>query len=401
MAAFQFPDPAITQRVVHPVTNTVYEWKEPPGKWVIVVGQSANDTEAIEKLEIDVIALQNSDQVQDERLDVIESLPAPKDYIIGTDKNITRIPEVRTAPAIELVASEGFFSNVKFEGTGGLTVSSSVSSIIFDGSGIDAGGDVNLDDYYTKDEIDQQFAMRGIGYTYVLSNITSLITIRPGEFTVNNRLAGQVTLISIGPEDDDGHEARVAVAGDIINLIDVATQIEYRYTVTTVADAGVYAVEYSDSVDKRDNAFSVGHSYIINIFPTHISAADYYTKVEANSKFLNKQGGTHTVMSTVKYKGEMNDTEHLVNKGYVDSQINNGINALEQVDADISEQVDQNEEQIQAMSTALFFAQTKIENLQGLDIQNAISELSQARQDIIELKSKVNALELTSFLIME
>ena len=320
MAAFQFPDPAVTQRVVHPVTNTVYEWKEPPGKWVIVVGQSVDDTEAIEKLEVDVSALQTNDTVQDGRLSAIEALPVPKDYMIGTDKNITRIAEPRLAPAIELVDSEGFFSNVKFEATGGLTVSSSPSAIIFDGSSIDAGGgDVNLDNYYTKDEIDQQFAMRGVGYTYVLSNITSLITIRPGEFTVNNRLTGQVNLISIGPEDDDGHEARVAVAGDIINLIDVATQIEYRYTVTSVADAGVYAVTYADSEDKRDNAFSVGHSYIINIFPTHISATDYYTKVEANTKFLNKQGGTHTILSTVKYKGEITDPESLVTKEYVDT----------------------------------------------------------------------------------
>ena len=74
------------------------------------------------------------------------------------------------------------------------------------------------------------------------------------------------------------------------------------------------------------------------------------------------------------------------------------LSALENIFASISfssleTEVDQNEEQLQAMSTALFSAQAKIESLQNLDIQNALSELSQARQDIIELKSKVLSLE--------
>ena len=68
---------------------------------------------------------------------------------------------------------------------------------------------------------------------------------------------------------------------------------------------------------------------------------------------------------------------------------------------DLEEEVDQNEEQLQAISTALFNAQQKIESLEDLDIQNALSALAQASQDIIELKSKVSSLELTSFLILE
>ena len=35
MAAFQFPDPADTQTVVNPITGSTYQWKEPPGKWVV------------------------------------------------------------------------------------------------------------------------------------------------------------------------------------------------------------------------------------------------------------------------------------------------------------------------------------------------------------------------------
>ena len=42
-----------------------------------------------------------------------------------------------------------------------------------------------------------------------------------------------------------------------------------------------------------------------------------------------------------------------------------------------------------------------IDAVQGLDLTNALSALALAQQDIIELKSKVSALELTSFIILE
>jgi len=64
-------------------------------------------------------------------------------------------------------------------------------------------------------------------------------------------------------------------------------------------------------------------------------------------------------------------------------------------------EVDQNEEQLQAVSTTLLNLVNKVDNLEDLDIQNALSALAIAQADIIELKSKVNALELTSFLILE
>ena len=35
MAAFNFPDPTIQQTVTNPITGSTYQWKEPPGKWVI------------------------------------------------------------------------------------------------------------------------------------------------------------------------------------------------------------------------------------------------------------------------------------------------------------------------------------------------------------------------------
>jgi hypothetical protein len=35
MAAFQFPDPTVNSTVVNPITGSTYQWKEPPGKWVL------------------------------------------------------------------------------------------------------------------------------------------------------------------------------------------------------------------------------------------------------------------------------------------------------------------------------------------------------------------------------
>ena len=37
MAAFQFPDPAVQTTVTNPITGSTYQWKEPPGKWVVTV----------------------------------------------------------------------------------------------------------------------------------------------------------------------------------------------------------------------------------------------------------------------------------------------------------------------------------------------------------------------------
>ena len=62
---------------------------------------------------------------------------------------------------------------------------------------------------------------------------------------------------------------------------------------------------------------------------------------------------------------------------------------------------DDDQQQIDALESRVTVTETEIDDLEGLDINSAISLLQTARQDIIDLKSKVNTLELTSFLIME
>ena len=64
-------------------------------------------------------------------------------------------------------------------------------------------------------------------------------------------------------------------------------------------------------------------------------------------------------------------------------------------------EVDQNEEQLQALSTTVFNMLNDVNSLKNLDLTDALSALAIAQQDIIELKSKVNTLELTSFLTLE
>ena len=62
---------------------------------------------------------------------------------------------------------------------------------------------------------------------------------------------------------------------------------------------------------------------------------------------------------------------------------------------------DDDQQQIDALDNRVTLNEDNIGDLEGLDINSAISLLQTARQDIIDLKSKVNSLELTSFLIME
>ena len=66
-----------------------------------------------------------------------------------------------------------------------------------------------------------------------------------------------------------------------------------------------------------------------------------------------------------------------------------------------SEEIEQNEELLEPVNSALVNLSSRLSEIETLDVQSAVSALAIAQQDIIELKSKVNSLELTSFLILE
>ena len=82
-------------------------------------------------------------------------------------------------------------------------------------------------------------------------------------------------------------------------------------------------------------------------------------------------------------------------------QLKQRVTSVEGVNTAQSEEIEQNEELLEPVNSALINLQSRISAIEGLDVQSAVSALAIAQQDIIELKSKVNALELTSFLILE
>ena len=77
------------------------------------------------------------------------------------------------------------------------------------------------------------------------------------------------------------------------------------------------------------------------------------------------------------------------------------VSAAEAVNVEQEDEIEQNEELLEPVNSALVNLQSRLSEIENLDVQSAVSALAIAQQDIIELKSKVNALELTSFLILE
>ena len=82
-------------------------------------------------------------------------------------------------------------------------------------------------------------------------------------------------------------------------------------------------------------------------------------------------------------------------------QLKQRVTSVETKNIDQDDEIEQNEELLEPVNSALVNLQSRLSAIEGLDVQSAVSALAVAQQDIIELKSKVNALELTSFLILE
>ena len=77
------------------------------------------------------------------------------------------------------------------------------------------------------------------------------------------------------------------------------------------------------------------------------------------------------------------------------------LTAVEAVNVEQDDEIEQNEELLEPVNSALVNLQSRLDLIEDLDVASAVSALALAQQDIIELKSKVNTLELTSFLILE
>ena len=82
-------------------------------------------------------------------------------------------------------------------------------------------------------------------------------------------------------------------------------------------------------------------------------------------------------------------------------QLKQRVTGVETINIQQDEEIEQNEELLEPVNSALVNLESRLSAIEGLDVSSAVSALALAQQDIIELKSKVNALELTSFLILE
>ena len=82
-------------------------------------------------------------------------------------------------------------------------------------------------------------------------------------------------------------------------------------------------------------------------------------------------------------------------------QLKQRVTSTELINTLQTEEIEQNEELLEPVNSALINLSARLDSIETLDVASAVSALAIAQQDIIELKSKVNTLELTSFLIME
>ena len=305
--AFDFPNPPTADPVTNPATGVTYQYDASSQTWIVVSSAAAETLGGtLDDLKADVSSLQSL-------------LPLETSARQQGDANLQN-----QIDNLEDVNLDPIYAGLETEARTRQLADENLQQQIDD---IDTGGNVNLDDYYTKDEIDNQFSLRGVGYTYLVSSFNGTITIRPGELHTNNRLVGQITAISLGPEDDNGKQRRDAVAGDTIEIYDIVTTKYYRYLINSGGD-GTYSVTYQGSVDEQNNPLSMGQPYIIYMYPTHISSANYYDKAASDERFLSLKPGLEqssqritTFQASLKYTGDITYRAHVANKGYVDDKV--------------------------------------------------------------------------------
>ena len=253
MAAFSFPDPPVENgtEVTNETTGVTYKYHLESDRWVVVTTNLATDIDSqISTLSGEVSRLDGE----------IEIALSERDELIEGAKGIND-QQSNKIDALEK-ADDDLAQLIAFETSARQQGDAALQEAI---NGIEP--EVDLSNYYTKAEIDNQFSLRGTGAIYLLSSFSGTPTIRQGEFNVNSRLAGQVTFISIAPFDDQGKRRRNVVAGDTIELYTTLTQNYYRYEVTRVID-GNYEVTYVGNVELRDDTFGSGWPFTIWLYPT-------------------------------------------------------------------------------------------------------------------------------------
>ena len=330
MSAFQFPDPSQgTTEVYNPDTGAHYVWKEEPGKWVIVQAESADpginaqvseNTERIGNVESDCTELDGRVAANEKAL---EGVREPITYQIGTDK-VMRAGD----PSIELVDSEGYYSNVKFRGLNGIKVTSDLQAIIIDGADVagDGGGggsDVDPENYYTKTQADgkesylqtqinELYVTKGSASEYVLQDVIYQPAARPGHMYTDNTLVRAVEYLSFAPTDNNGLQRPLIQDEDIVEIVK-SNGTSYRYKVNDETE-GNLGVEWVGG--NGDDLLMATMTFTVYVYPQnsatvskqYVDAQDalkadkselsqYVTHTEANHTYLRDGFQSHQTIN--------------------------------------------------------------------------------------------------------
>ncbi len=307
--AFNFPDPSVTTEVYNVVTGTTYNWVTPPGKWVVVSTAMADDF------------------IQD-----IEDLTTETE----------RQKDIDDAMQLEIDQ--------------------------------------------LKISVEELEITKGSVARYTVEGIGMSIATRDGEIYFNDANAELVTFMSFAPFDLDGRPTRPIEAGDIVE-IDTPTVIA-RYTAVN-GSSSTLTVVYAGGADGE--TIAVGDTYEYYTYPhntgsaskDYVDAADGLLQDQINdtkgdlitldNEKVSKSGDTVTgrldfakirgdspgnsivikgrigpdgdthegvifkdfqqpdysvVADYINYNGRIHAAENIVNKGYVDSQVDDALNGL-------------------------------------------------------------------------
>jgi hypothetical protein len=183
-------------------------------------------------------------------------------------------------------ASDGLAEEILARQEGDAALQSQIDGLQSQIDGL--GGGVDLQNYYTKDEVDNLITLRGVGYNYLVSSFSGGVTIRPGELTTDNSAAGQITFISIAPEDTQNKRRRVPYVGDTIEIYNAITDRYYRYLIHSMMDSA-FAVTYEGKTEYENDLLTLDESVVVYLYPTSIDPNNYYTKSAAEAYFVDQE----------------------------------------------------------------------------------------------------------------
>ncbi len=358
MADFQFPNPSELQEVTNPITGITYIWKENPGKWVI-----KNNSNNL-----------NSDT---------SALNLPYQLTVGERDSVTG-EDVSTFQVLETIALKDALGNnlgdVAFESGGGIGIAIdntyAYPVIKFQTSSIQESTKYNKGRIYAE-----ELRSGVIPRTYNIVNRNGIPTARPGEMSTDQQKPDLVTAISFGETSKEGLAIGNVSVGDTLCITKISQGRKYFYSITSgTTNSGIYGVSFIAADSWVNGANLQNEEHYLEVFPratsfgSNIDLENYYNKSEVDAKF-----------DAGLMPGDVDANDY-----YTKQEVNTAIESLR---AHLAEQVYQNDEQLQAISTALF-------NLIN-DATIKAQELDQAKLDIIDLKSKVLSLEQQTTLNLE